>query len=72
MGEAGQPNGAEQIWIYDCDMQTRFSGPGGTVGPLSGSIFSIFLAPLLPFFPRDSLFHPKKLPLSNLLKPKCS
>lgn len=58
VGEADQPYRAEQIWIYDCDMQTRFSGPGGTVGPLSGSIFSIFLTLLLLFF-QDSLFHLK-------------
>lgn len=31
-------------------MQTCFSGPGGTVGPLSGSVFSLFLPPLLLFF----------------------
>lgn len=58
MGEAGQPYRAEQIWIYDCDMQAHFSGPGGTVGPLSASIFFHFSRSALAIF-RDSLFHPK-------------
>lgn len=41
-GGAAKPYRAELIGIYDCDMQTRSSGPGGTVGPLSGPIFFHF------------------------------
>lgn len=55
MGEAGQPYRAEQIWIYDCDMQAHFSGPGGTVGPLSASFFSPFFSLRSCYFLRFSI-----------------